>query len=228
MCITVNNDNHLLAPSLLAADFSNLAGEIDMFNNSQADWLHLDVMDGRFVPNISYGMMIVECANKLTEKPLDVHLMIVEPEKYIEDFVRAGADVITVHAEACPHLHRTIQQIQAAGAKAGVALNPHTPIQVVEDVIEDLDLVVVMSVNPGFGGQKFIYRTIPKVRALANMIEKRNARALIEVDGGVGLQNATAILEAGARVLVAGSSVFKSDNPLKTIERFKMIGMEGA
>lgn len=209
----------------MASDFSQLAKEVDMLNNSEADWLHLDVMDGRFVPNISFGMMIVDCISKLTDKPLDVHLMIVEPEKYIEEFARAGASVISVHAEACPHLHRTIQQIKDTGAKAGVALNPHTPISAIEDVIEDIDLVVIMSVNPGFGGQKFIYRTIPKVRALANMIEERNSNALIEVDGGVGLQNAGAILEAGARVLVAGSSVFKSEDPIKTIRRFKEIGV---
>lgn len=220
----MQNNNHLIAPSLLASDFSKLAEEVHMINESQADWLHLDVMDGRFVPNISFGMMIVECVHQLAEKPLDVHLMIVEPEKYIEDFARAGAGVITVHAEACPHLHRTVQQIKDAGAKAGVALNPHTPINIVEDIIENIDLVVVMSVNPGFGGQKFIYRTIPKVRALSNMISERNANALIEVDGGVGLQNAEAILQAGARVLVAGNSVFKSEDPKKTIERFKAIG----
>nr|MBS0037433.1 ribulose-phosphate 3-epimerase [Saprospiraceae bacterium] len=219
------NKNHLLAPSLLASDFAQLANEVDMLNNSEADWLHLDVMDGRFVPNISFGMMIVDCISKLTDKPLDVHLMIVEPEKYIEEFARAGASVISVHAEACPHLHRTIQQIKDAGAQAGVALNPHTPISAIEDVIEDIDLVVIMSVNPGFGGQKFIYRTIPKVRALANMIEERNSKAMIEVDGGIGLQNAGAVLEAGARVLVAGSSVFKSENPVKTIQRFKEIGV---
>ncbi len=218
------HNNHLIAPSLLAADFSRLGEEIQLFDKSEADWLHLDVMDGRFVPNISYGQMIVEMAASLTKKPLDVHLMIVEPEKYINEFVKAGASVVTVHVETCPHLHRTIQQIKDAGAKAGVALNPSTPVSSLEDVLEDIDLALVMSVNPGFGGQKFIYRTIPKIKALSKMIEERNLNAVIEVDGGVGLQNASAILEAGARVLVAGSSVFKSDDPLKTIKRFKEIG----
>lgn len=218
------HNSHLIAPSLLAADFSRLGEEIQLFDKSEADWLHLDVMDGRFVPNISYGQMIVEMAASLTKKPLDVHLMIVEPEKYINEFVKAGASVVTVHVETCPHLHRTIQQIKDAGAKAGVALNPSTPVSSLEDVLEDIDLALVMSVNPGFGGQKFIYRTIPKIKALSKMIEERNLNAVIEVDGGVGLQNASAILEAGARVLVAGSSVFKSDDPLKTIKRFKEIG----
>ena len=218
------HNNHLIAPSLLAADFSRLGEEIQLFDKSEADWLHLDVMDGRFVPNISYGQMIVEMAASLTKKPLDVHLMIVEPEKYINEFVKAGASVVTVHVETCPHLHRTIQQIKDAGAKAGVALNPSTPVSSLEDVLEDIDLALVMSVNPGFGGQKFIYRTIPKIKALSKMIEERNLNAVIEVDGGVGLQNASAILEAGARVLVAGSSVFRSDDPLKTIKRFKEIG----
>lgn len=216
--------SHLLAPSLLAADFSRLGEEIKMFNQSEADWLHLDVMDGRFVPNISYGQMIVEMASSLTNKPLDVHLMIVDPEKYIDEFVKAGASIVTVHVETCPHLHRTIQQIKNAGAKAGVALNPSSPVSLLEDVIEDLDLALIMSVNPGFGGQKFIYRTIPKIKALAKMIEERNVKTVIEVDGGVGLQNASAILEAGARVLVAGSSVFKSEDPLNTIKRFKELG----
>lgn len=216
--------NHLIAPSLLAADFSKLGEEVKMINESRADWLHLDIMDGRFVPNISYGMMIVECMAGLTDKPLDVHLMIVEPEKYIEEFARAGASVITVHAETCPHLHRSIQQIKDAGAKAGVALNPSTPVHVLEDVLEDIDMALIMSVNPGFGGQKFIYRTIPKIKALSQMITERNLDTAIEVDGGVGLQNAGAILEAGANVLVAGNSIFKSENPIETIERFKQIG----
>ncbi len=212
---------HLVAPSLLAADFTRLEEEIAMVNASEADWLHLDVMDGRFVPNITFGMFIIEAINKLATKPLDVHLMIVEPEKYIEAFREAGADVITVHYEACPHLHRTLQQIKETGAQAGVALNPHTPIEMLEDIIEDIDLVCLMSVNPGFGGQKFIYRTLPKIQRLKEMITTRNTGTLIEVDGGVGLQNAEKILQAGADVLVAGSSVFKAPNPSEAIAHLK-------
>ncbi|MFK8005331.1 MAG: ribulose-phosphate 3-epimerase [Saprospiraceae bacterium] len=216
---------HLIAPSVLAANYQNLKKDFDMINASEADWYHVDVMDGRFVPNISFGMFIIKQMKAMATKPLDVHLMIVEPEKYIEQFREAGADVITVHYEACPHLHRTIQQIHATGAKAGVALNPHTPISVLEDIIEELDLVCLMSVNPGFGGQKFIYQVIPKVRKLKEMIITRNAKTLIEIDGGVGLQNAEELLKAGANVLVAGSAVFKSENPLDTISRMK--GIEG-
>lgn len=217
-------NKHLIAPSILAADYTNLKADFDMLNSSEADWVHVDIMDGRFVPNISFGMMVVKAMKTMSEKPLDVHLMIVEPEKYIEEFREAGADVITVHYEACPHLHRTIEQIKATGAKAGVALNPHTPVSVLEDVIADLDLVCLMSVNPGFGGQKFIYRTLPKVRALADMIAIQNSSALIEIDGGVGMQNAEVLLQAGARVLVAGSSVFKAENPVKMIKMLKDIG----
>ncbi|MGB0863984.1 MAG: ribulose-phosphate 3-epimerase [Saprospiraceae bacterium] len=216
--------NHLIAPSVLAADFTKLAEELAMVNESQADWLHVDVMDGRFVPNITFGMFIIKAMKKLCTKPLDVHLMIVEPEKYIEEFREAGADVITVHYEACPHLHRTIQQIKATGAKAGVALNPHTPVSVLEDIITDLDLVCLMSVNPGFGGQKFIYRTVPKVKALRDMIHIQNADTVIEIDGGVGLHNAEALLQAGASVLVAGSAVFKADDPKDVVSRLKNIG----
>ena len=215
---------HLIAPSVLAADFTRLKEEIEMVNNSQADWFHLDVMDGRFVPNISFGMFIIKAIKKIATKPLDVHLMIVEPEKYIEQFREAGADIITVHYEACSHLHRTVQQIKATGAKAGVALNPHTPVSVLEDILPELDLVLIMSVNPGFGGQKFIYQTLPKVRKLTEMITTRNLSAVIEIDGGVGLQNAEELLKAGARVLVAGSSVFKADDPQDTISRMKSIG----
>lgn len=212
---------HLVAPSILAADFTRLAEEIDMVNRSEADWFHLDVMDGRFVPNITFGMFIIEAIGRLANKPLDVHLMIVEPEKYIEAFRKAGAHVITVHYEACPHLHRTIHQIKESGALAGVALNPHTPVELLRDVIEDIDLVCVMSVNPGFGGQKFIHNTVAKTRQLRDMIRETNAHALIEIDGGVGLQNSETLLQAGANVLVAGSSVFGAKDPLATIEALK-------
>jgi ribulose-phosphate 3-epimerase len=214
---------HLVAPSILAADFTRLAEEFAMVNASEADWFHLDVMDGRFVPNITFGMFIVEAMKKMAEKPLDVHLMIVEPERYVDGFRDAGADVITVHYEACPHLHRVVHQIRESGAKAGVALNPHTPVAVLEDLIEDIDLVCLMSVNPGFGGQKFIYQTLPKVRKLKELIAVRNAGALIEIDGGVGLQNAEALLQAGADVLVAGSSVFRAKDPIDTIRQMKAI-----
>jgi len=215
---------HLIAPSVLAADFTHLAKDLEMVSNSEADWLHVDIMDGRFVPNISFGMNIVKAMKSVCTKPFDVHLMILEPEKYIEQFREAGADVITVHYEACPHLHRTIQQIKATGAKAGVALNPHTPVSVLEDILEDLDLVCLMSVNPGFGGQKFIYQTLPKVKKLHEMITVRNLATLIEIDGGVGLQNAEALLQAGAKVLVAGSAVFKAEHPSDMISRMKRIG----
>jgi ribulose-phosphate 3-epimerase len=214
---------HLIAPSVLAADFTRLAEEFAMVNESLADWFHLDVMDGRFVPNITFGMFVVEAMKKMAEKPLDVHLMIVEPERYVDDFRKAGADVISVHYEACPHLHRVVHQIKESGAKAGVALNPHTPVSVLEDLIEDIDLVCMMSVNPGFGGQKFIYQTLPKVRKLREMIIAHNASTLIEIDGGVGLQNAESLLQAGADVLVAGNSVFKSKDPKETIRQLKSI-----
>ena len=217
---------HIVAPSLLAADFTRLSEEIQMVNESQADWLHLDVMDGHFVPNITFGMFIIEAIHKMCTKPLDVHLMIDHPERYIEQFRAAGADVITVHYEACNHLHRVIHQIKDTGAKAGVALNPHTPVSVLEDVLEDIDLALIMSVNPGFGGQKFIYNTLPKTRRLKEMIRVRNTATHIEIDGGVGLQNAEKLLQAGADVLVAGSSVFKSDDPTDAIARLKDIGSE--
>jgi ribulose-phosphate 3-epimerase len=219
-------NKHLVAPSLLAADFSKLPEEISMINESDADWLHLDVMDGRFVPNITFGMFIIDAINRICNKPLDVHLMIEDPGRYVEDFRKAGADVITVHYEACPHLHRTLQQIKDTGAKAGVAINPHTSVQLLEDVLEDLDLVCLMSVNPGFGGQKFIYRTIPKVQQLKEMCAIRNLTPHIEIDGGVGLQNAEKLLQAGANVLVAGSSVFKVEDPPKAIRQLKDIGGE--
>lgn len=215
---------HLIAPSVLAADFSNLKKDFDMVNQSNADWFHVDVMDGRFVPNISFGMDIVKTMNGMAEKPLDVHLMIVDPDKYLEDFRNAGAEVLTVHYEACTHLHRTLGYIKELGAKAGVAINPHTPIELLDDVLEMADMVCIMSVNPGFGGQKFIYQTLSKIRRLKERIIERNLNTLIEIDGGVGLQNAEEILKAGADVLVAGSSVFKSEDPIDTIDRLKNIG----
>ncbi|MEO0788958.1 MAG: ribulose-phosphate 3-epimerase [Bacteroidota bacterium] len=214
---------HLIAPSLLAADFRRLDLAIDLVNNSQADWFHLDVMDGHFVPNISFGMGIIEQIGKDAEKPMDVHLMISNPDLYLEAFAKAGAYSISVHVEACPHLHRTIQRIKELGCKAGVALNPHTPVAMLDHVIEDIDIALIMTVNPGFGGQKFIYQSIPKVRRCKQLIETRNANCLIEVDGGIGLQNAQEILKAGADVLVAGSSVFKADDPEEAIRKLRSI-----
>lgn len=213
----------LIAPSVLASDFANLQFEVEMLNKSQADWLHIDIMDGRFVPNISFGFPVMESIKKHAQKPMDVHLMIVEPELYIERFREAGAEVISVHIEACNHLHRTIQQIKATGAKAGVAVNPHTPVRLLEDIIADLDLVCLMSVNPGFGGQKFIENTYRKTEALKNLIIQHDSQALIEIDGGVNQQNAPKLVESGADVLVAGSFVFSAADPISTIEDLKNV-----
>jgi ribulose-phosphate 3-epimerase len=208
---------HIIAPSLLAADFGNIQTEVQMLNKSEAEWIHIDIMDGVFVPNISFGFPVLKTVKKYAQKPLDVHLMIVQPERYIEQFAQAGAAVITVHYEACTHLHRNIQQIKASGAKAGVALNPHTSVGLLENVIQDLDLVLIMSVNPGFGGQQFIPNTYRKIEELRTLILKANSAALIQIDGGVNLENAPTLIQAGADVLVAGSFVFSSPDPLETI-----------
>ncbi len=213
----------LISPSLLAADFTNLKADIEMVNNSDADWFHLDIMDGVFVPNISYGLPVVEQINKIAKKPLDVHLMIIDPDRYVEAFKKAGADILTVHYEACTHLHRTIQNIHSNGMKAGVSLNPHTPVSVLEDIISDIDLVLLMSVNPGFGGQSFIENTYAKVEKLAQLIKYKNASVIIEIDGGVNLETGKKLIEAGANALVAGSFVFGSNDPNKTIADLKSL-----
>ncbi len=211
----------LVAPSLLSADFSNLQRDIQMINESRADWFHLDIMDGVFVPNISFGFPVMKYIREHARKPLDVHLMIVDPDRYIEAFAKAGADILTVHYEACTHLHRTLQTIREHGMKAGVSLNPHTPVHLLKDILYAADLVLIMSVNPGFGGQKFIEHSYEKIRELAAMIREQDTDTLIEVDGGVTVGNAPRLVKAGVNVLVAGNTVFSSDDPIKTIQQLK-------
>ena len=215
--------NTIIAPSVLAADFANLQRDIEMINNSSADWFHIDIMDGVFVPNISFGMPVLAAIAKHAKKTIDVHLMIVDPDRYIKTFANLGANYLTVHYEACPHLHRTIQAIKAEGMKAGVVLNPHTSVDLLEDVINDLDMVLLMSVNPGFGGQSFIENTYDKVRKLKALIERKGASTLIEIDGGVTSKNAAQLVEAGADALVAGSFVFNAENPIQTIADLKKL-----
>jgi ribulose-phosphate 3-epimerase len=217
--------NPQIAPSILAADFANLQKEVEMLNASAADYIHVDIMDGVFVPNISFGIPVTEAIHRHATKPLDVHLMIVNPELYVEDFVKAGASIVTVHVEACTHLHRTLQEIKRLGVAAGVALNPHTPIELLTEVLEEIDLVCVMSVNPGFGGQKFIEHSYAKVANLKNLILKKGAKTQIEVDGGVSEQNAKRLVEAGADILVAGSFVFKAPDPIAAIASLKSISI---
>jgi len=220
---TTTMKNTLIAPSILAADFANLQRDIEMINNSQADWFHIDIMDGVFVPNISFGMPVLEAISKYAKKTIDVHLMIVDPDKYIKTFAQLGANVLTVHYEACTHLHRTLQAIKAEGMKAGVALNPHTNVNLLEDVIKDIDLVCIMSVNPGFGGQSFIENTYSKIEKLKEIITRNNATTIIEIDGGVTDKNAVQLVNAGAHVLVAGNYVFKATNPTETISNLKLM-----
>jgi len=220
---THNTMSKLIAPSVLAADFANLQRDIEMINNSEADWFHIDIMDGVFVPNISFGMPVLSAINKHANKTIDVHLMIVDPDRYIKTFADLGSDILTVHYEACTHLHRTLQAIKAEGMKAGVALNPHTNINVLEDTITDIDLVCIMSVNPGFGGQSFIENTYNKVKQLKALIEKKGASTQIEIDGGVTNKNAKQLVDAGADVLVAGSYVFKSEDPTTTIKDLRAL-----
>ena len=215
--------NTLIAPSILAADFANLQRDIEMINNSEADWFHIDIMDGVFVPNISFGMPVLDAITRHAKKIIDVHLMIVDPDRYIKTFKDLGANILTVHYEACTHLHRTLQAIKAESMQAGVALNPHTSINLLEDVINDIDMVCIMSVNPGFGGQSFIENTYEKVRQLKALIVRKNANTIIEIDGGVNSENALRLVQAGADVLVAGNFVFKADNPIQTIADLKLL-----
>jgi ribulose-phosphate 3-epimerase len=215
--------NRIISPSILAADFNNLGKDILMINQSEADWIHFDVMDGVFVPNISFGLPVIQHVKKISTKPLDVHLMIVNPDPFIIPFKDSGADILTVHYEVCKHLDRTINTIKKEGMKAGVCLNPHTPVHVLEDIIREVDLVLLMSVNPGFGGQKFIHNTIRKVEALRKLINDKQSKALIEIDGGVNLENGKLLFAAGADVLVAGSSIFDAQNPIEQIHHFKTI-----
>jgi ribulose-phosphate 3-epimerase len=212
---------HIVAPSILSADFANIQRDVEMINKSEADWFHVDVMDGMFVPNISFGFPVIKAIKKYAQKPLDVHLMIEQPDRYLQDFKNAGADILTVHLEACTHLHRTIQAIKGLGMKAGVAINPHSGVNLLMDIIADIDLVCVMSVNPGFGGQKFIENTYYKINALRDIIRATKSSALIEIDGGVDLNNYKKLIETGANVLVAGNTVFSSDNPMETITLLK-------
>jgi ribulose-phosphate 3-epimerase len=215
--------SYLIAPSILSANFANLEKDIDMINNSSADWFHIDVMDGVFVPNISFGFPIIKAIQKLVKKPMDIHLMIVDPDRYAQAFKDVGANILTVHYEACTHLHRSVQNIKNLGMKAGVAINPHTPIHLLEDVIADIDVVCMMSVNPGFGGQKFIVQTFEKVIKLKKLITQKKSTALIEIDGGVDLSNYKKLVQCGADVLVAGNTVFSSQNPAQTIEELKKL-----
>ena len=215
--------NRLIAPSILSADFNNLGRDILMINQSEADWIHFDVMDGVFVPNISFGIPVIQAVKKIATKPLDVHLMIVNPDPYIKPFKDSGADILTVHYEVCKHLHRTVSAIHDEGMKAGICLNPHTPVSVLENIINEVDVVLLMSVNPGFGGQKFIQNTLRKVAALRRLIEEKNSSALIEVDGGVNLENGKLLFEAGADVLVAGNSIFGASDPTLAIHQLKSL-----
>ncbi|TKC10328.1 ribulose-phosphate 3-epimerase [Pedobacter polaris] len=214
---------HIIAPSILSADFANLQRDIEMINNSEADWFHVDVMDGVFVPNISFGFPVLKSVKQYAKKPLDVHLMIVNPEKYIQEFAKGGADIITVHYEACTHLHRVIQMIKDAGCKASVALNPHTPVNLLKDILHDLDMVLIMSVNPGFGGQQFIHQSLNKITALRRMANEIHPQLIIEVDGGVSISNIDSLIKAGANAFVAGNAIFAAENPAHMISDMKKI-----